>query len=131
MTKVQRICVVGLMFAGMATLSACDKVKKSIACEQLCKHYKDCYDSDLKLSKCQSRCYDSVDDSKRVENAVSDCVDCAEDRACAEIEDRCSTCDDAYTSFNGKANEEPDASDDDASDDDAGEADAGEQDAGE
>jgi hypothetical protein len=75
-----------------ATTGGCSSIGEAIDCEQMCSTLHACIDSDLDVHRCSERCEDKAEDNVLSEK-LDDCTDCLDrDYACAEIPDKCSSC---------------------------------------
>jgi hypothetical protein len=92
--KMRRIATtIILVVAGLATFGcdATDKVENKITCADVCKRYKDCFDSDYDVDKCTDQCESEANSDDDKDKQLEKCDDCIDDESCASSAFKCST----------------------------------------
>lgn len=98
--------LVGFVLA--SCLSGCDEVAEAFDCADLCEEVKKCETALIDRDECNDQCFDRVEKSKSLREAVDECTDCLEDQdTCAEVQDRCPMCRDVSTEILGKLGKNP------------------------
>ena len=58
-----------------------EQLDEALDCSSICDRYKDCFDEDYDVDKCQVRCEDRADDPDH-RNQEEKCSDCIDDNSC-------------------------------------------------
>ena len=75
-------CAVLLTAAACGTDDPITAIDRSTDCAQICKQYKDCFDSDYDVEDCTDHCSDMVSDEDTKQ--IDDCENCLDDTSCTE-----------------------------------------------
>ena len=81
---------IGLCFAAMLMLGACDDIESRVECVQICDKYSECYDSDYDVDGCAEECTDEYEADESYLEKIDACDTCLEDKSCTESTFRCS-----------------------------------------
>jgi hypothetical protein len=90
-TRFQFAAVLCFGLAAVIGCSAADEVKDEIDCQQVCKRYSECFNSDYDVDACQDKCENNAgsDDDKRAK--LRSCDDCIDDKSCTDATFNCAT----------------------------------------
>ncbi|MGC4066813.1 MAG: hypothetical protein QM784_19690 [Polyangiaceae bacterium] len=88
---------IAITFAVLATTiatfscDATDKVENKITCADVCKRYKDCFDSDYDVDKCTDQCESEANSDEDKDKQLEKSDDCIDDESCTSAVFKCST----------------------------------------
>ena len=95
------LAVASAAFALSAGCNTVDEADNAVDCNDVCTHYKDCFDKSFDSDTCAKRCRDQSNEVKDVQRRVNACDVCLDSKSCAESSQCATDCAGLTPQFGG------------------------------